>query len=298
MLVAALLVVYFESKMREQNHKISSMFSLVTAITDELNSVKMIALRGGGGEIRFNSDNVPPLLPSQERPENSITLIEVSDDENREDNDDEDSDSSSGSNADSESEPGSESDSEEKPVIIEIGGLKPSNVKILNVNMMPVWAGVLSEHNPVEEEEEEEEACDTFSSDSSSESGNDSGDDDAMIAEEIVVVRDTEVVTNRVEKEAPEIIDLTELLDEEDATTVVNIPEIKIEPGVLGFNLKSIHISNLEEFSQTDPAVIDYAKASLNKLRQVAVVKGLVEDSSKASKLKKGELLKLLGVSE
>jgi hypothetical protein len=39
-LVAALLVVYFESKIRDQNHKISSMFSLVSTLAEDINNVK------------------------------------------------------------------------------------------------------------------------------------------------------------------------------------------------------------------------------------------------------------------
>ena len=40
-LVVALLVVYFESKMREQNHKIFSMLSLVSTLAEDINSMKM-----------------------------------------------------------------------------------------------------------------------------------------------------------------------------------------------------------------------------------------------------------------
>ena len=40
-LVVALLVVYFETKFREQNHKISSMLSLVSSLAEELNGTKM-----------------------------------------------------------------------------------------------------------------------------------------------------------------------------------------------------------------------------------------------------------------
>ena len=41
-LVVALLVVYFESKFRDQNHKISSMLSLVSSLAEEVNGTKMI----------------------------------------------------------------------------------------------------------------------------------------------------------------------------------------------------------------------------------------------------------------
>lgn len=40
-LVVALLVVYFETKFREQNHKISSMLSLVSSLAEEVNGSKM-----------------------------------------------------------------------------------------------------------------------------------------------------------------------------------------------------------------------------------------------------------------
>ena len=40
-LVVALVVVYFESKSREQNHKIASMLSLVSTLAEDMNGVKM-----------------------------------------------------------------------------------------------------------------------------------------------------------------------------------------------------------------------------------------------------------------
>ena len=36
----ALLVVFFESKFREQNHKIASMFSIVTTLAEDMNQLK------------------------------------------------------------------------------------------------------------------------------------------------------------------------------------------------------------------------------------------------------------------
>jgi type II secretory pathway component PulF len=42
LLVTALLVVYFEGKMREQNHKISSMLSLVSSLAEEFNIINTI----------------------------------------------------------------------------------------------------------------------------------------------------------------------------------------------------------------------------------------------------------------
>jgi len=304
-LVAALLIVYFESKMREQNHKISSMFSLVTAITDELNSVKMIALSG----MRPNHipDDGPKLEESMPvikiRNDEAITLIEVSDDDtdDEDEEDEEDEDDSGSSDSESESD-----EVKEPPEIIEIGDLKSSNIKILNVNMMSsnsqsFWAAAASEIIECDFEDGIDEIdADSFSSESSSESGDDS--DAILVMEEIMVIKEEPKVEEQAELEPPEpeIIDLTED-NEDEPDAIIASPEIKIEPGTfnqLDLELKTIHISNLEEPTPFDSAVIDYTKASLNKLRQIVVVKGLVEDSSKSSKLKKGELLKLLGVSE
>ena len=61
-LVVALLVVYFESKMREQNHKISSMVSLVSAMAEELGVVKsnVHILFSGGSRMESDLKKVVP----------------------------------------------------------------------------------------------------------------------------------------------------------------------------------------------------------------------------------------------
>ena len=54
LLVVALVVVYFESKMRDQNHKIASMLSLVSTLAEDMNGVKMglnqVAMHQMGGQ--------------------------------------------------------------------------------------------------------------------------------------------------------------------------------------------------------------------------------------------------------
>ena len=59
-LVVALLVVYFENKFREQNHKISSMLSLVSSLAEELNGTKMViqhlSMRGGVQPQNFQQE--------------------------------------------------------------------------------------------------------------------------------------------------------------------------------------------------------------------------------------------------
>ena len=55
-------------------------------------------------------------------------------------------------------------------------------------------------------------------------------------------------------------------------------------------NLKNVTITDLGEAEDVPKS--EYKKMSLNKLREVAVSKGVVAD---ASKLKKNDILKLLG---
>ena len=50
-LLVGVLIFYFEGKMRDQNHKIASMLSLVSTLADDINNVKMglnhIIIKGG-----------------------------------------------------------------------------------------------------------------------------------------------------------------------------------------------------------------------------------------------------------
>jgi hypothetical protein len=59
----------------------------------------------------------------------------------------------------------------------------------------------------------------------------------------------------------------------------------EVTKGVKMFDLKSIHLE--------EPAVVDYKKLSIGKLKTVVSEKGLASDTSK---MKKQDLLKLLGV--
>ena len=80
-LVVALVIVYFESKVRDQNHKIASMLSLVSTLAEDINGVKMglnhLAITRFGGSIHNSLEHVNPSFLSKENNE----LIEVSDDE-------------------------------------------------------------------------------------------------------------------------------------------------------------------------------------------------------------------------
>ena len=91
------LIFYFENKAREQNHKINSMFSLVSSITEELNNANMRIhyLMNGRGGIQEPLSNSNSNIHTVSIPSNTYSndnKIEVSEDEEDEDEEDEDED--------------------------------------------------------------------------------------------------------------------------------------------------------------------------------------------------------------
>jgi hypothetical protein len=235
-LVAALLVVYFESKMREQNHKMTSMLTLITCMADEMNAIK----------THLNSQPIiggTPINPSSlETNDTHIVrndLIHVSDD----------SDNDSDNISDSESDSGSESNSEDINEVIEIG--VHNDIKVLKLNLSNI-----DDSNDINDIDE-----------------TNLDDLDDLCAED--------------NDESDDTVSVSSSSDDEIEQKIDEIDEIDIS----NLNLKSINISNLEEVKNSTN--FDYKKFTLSKLRSIVVEKELVADSSK---LKKPELLKLLGV--
>jgi hypothetical protein len=262
-LVVALLVVYFESKMRDQNHKIASMLSLVSTLAEDMNGVKMglnhLAMtRVGGGMM-------PPFqqpleqninMPFHSNQENK--LIEVSDDE------DDDSENNESEFDDEESESEIESDDEDED------DESVNDVKILKIN-------VNNEENDIDETEnldlEENMSFGDFEPEEL---------EDHLSETQSVSSESSKLSSNYV----GEILSLK--YDNENSENKKNNDEQHLQ--ISASDLKTINI-NLEDSEQEN---IDYKKLQLNKLRSIVVEKGLSSNSD-ATKLKKQELLKLLG---
>lgn len=258
-LVVALLVVYFESKMRDQNHKIASMLSLVSTLAEDMNGVKMglnhLAIRGGQG-LQQQNNSLSNSLGNF--PETINNLIEVSDDEdedNEEENDEEENDEEEDELEneeldidDEESETNSESSVEETKII----KLQPSN------------------KNVDEEDYELNEEGNNLDFETE-----DLGDLEGDFEPEV----DNEYVE--------EVLDLKYDTEEKHLEEFNNMPSSS--------DLKTISINLGDENHQQHEDNIDYKKLQLPKIRSIVIEKGLVT-SSEASKLKKPELLKLLGV--
>ena len=262
-LVAALLVVYFESKMREQNHKIASMLNLITCMADEMNAIKVHLTHQttnfgiGGSGSQSDNQHQPSSLETNNIHIVKADLIAVSDDSDTDSDND-----SENSIEDNESDSGYESNSEdieEVQNIIEIG--ENNEIKVLKLSLSLSNINDIDENKHVNDFEElgDLEFIDDENDNSSIGSVSVSSDEEDNVNE------NKNNDDNKNDNDNDEI-DISKL------------------------NLKSINISSLEEVKNLDS--IDYKKFTLSKLRSTVVEKGIVIDSSK---LKKNELLKLLG---
>ena len=242
-LVVALMVVYFESKMRDQNHKIASMLSLVSTLAEDMNGVKMglnqLAVTRMGGSFPQNFEQ--PLEKSRVPFNQETKLIEVSDGED-DDDDDDDYDDDIDEEIYIDEDDDNESDEESNHDV----------VKVFKIDM--------NSQNQYED----------------SLSGNNLELDD-------------------LDEELDELDD--ELSEVQSLSSKSSKLSNKLEETVYGETLQEpLNISDLKTISinleDPHPDSLDYKKLSLPKLRSIVSEKGLVSD---ASKLKKNELLKLLG---
>ncbi len=256
-LVVALVVVYFESKSREQNHKIASMLSLVSTLAEDMNGVKMglhhlsVNRVGGNNLPRFPQQAQPSLEESnmqlfQNKDDN---LIPVSDDESMSDSIGDDSDEDSD---DEESE--DDSDEEESD-----DDNNHTNIKILTLNMP----------TPSVEGDDFEEIDDM--------------EDLGGIDEDITETNSQSSMGSRASPK--NVLEMLSTRAAENSTSVEELDASHIN--ISATDLKTINI-NLDEIHADS---VDYKKLPLPKLRSIVTDKGLVDD---ASKLKKQELLKLL----
>ena len=260
-LVVALLVVYFESKMRDQNHKIASMLSLVSTLAEDMNGVKMglnhLAIRGGQG---FQQ----PIIPIGENLGNlqKTNLIEVSDDEEE---------SEEGESEEGESEEGDEEpeESDENEDLESVEDDSDNNSEDLNNDIKVVKLQVSNEN--MSETDELNEDINNLDFEH---------EDLVDLDGEFEPVVDNDYVE--------EVLDLK--YGDENKNDVQHLEESNI---ISSSDLKTISI-NLGEEHQHHEYNNDYKKLQLAKLRSIAVEKGLTSNSE-ASKLKKPELLKLLG---
>ena len=243
LLVVAVMVVYFESKMRDQNHKIASMLSLVSTLAEDMNGVKMglnqLAVTRMGGSFPQNFEQ--PLENSRVPFNQETKLIDVSDgeDDDEEDEEDEEDDDDDDDEEDFDIDEEIDIDEDDDESNHDV-------VKVFKIDMNTEDNFEnLSENNNLELDDLDEELSEVQSLSSKS----------------------------------------SKLSDKLEETIYEKTFQ---EPSNISSDFKTISI-NLEDPNSDS---LDYKKLSLPKLRSIVSEKGL---SSEASKLKKNELLKLLG---
>jgi hypothetical protein len=284
-LVIGVLFLYFEGKMREQNHKIASMLSLVSTLAEDTNGLKVglnhLAITTGGSPISHNSivQNAPSEqdnLGNNKVLQNLNKLIEVSDDEESEDGEEEEFDDSdeleeledSVELNDDQDDTSSESDEcEDDDEEDEDEDEDEDNVKIIKLNISQEISDGEDNNFDLDNADDLEDLVDEF----------ERTDDIPEISKEY----------------AEEVLDLK--YDEQNSASLqeqVTIPSIETNLSeVVASDLKTISI-NLGDEEHTER--IDFKKLQLSKLRSIAIEKGLTTNSE-AQKLKKPDLLKLLG---
>jgi len=315
-LVVALMVLYYESKIRDQNHKIASMLSLVSTLAEDMNNVKFglnhVAMRHGG----MQQDDKPL---EQQTKNNTIVktnshLITVSDDEDETDDETDGSDNTSNNVSDDETDTSndeSHNDDEDESDAESINSNTDNiynndnrfdynsdgiifsndfnNVKILKLNIFS-QDDAPGQHKYEANSKIEEIDENSFNNDA--ESITDLED------ENLEEINDEVSVSISIMSELPddELPD-DELPDDEDLEELTidnkNVANKNISASVnktSSGDFKRIAI-NLGEDQPAEH--VDYKKLQLPKLRSIAIEKGLTSNSE-ASKLKKQDLLKML----
>ena len=220
LLLVGLIGVFFSQRLQEQNHKIESMFGIISTMAEEMNYMRE-KIQGGRTHNESKKEDKKTATDSEN------VLIDVSDDSS------DDSDSDDSSDCDDDGDDDDSSITENKIL---------NCIKVIN----------FGESLTISEKIDAESMSDS-----------DDLDGDDLDGDDLDELDDLEELDNKKISED---------------TTLLN-----------SNSFKSINISNLEETKEFES--LDYKKMSLNKLRSISLSKGL-----DASKLKKTDILKLLGL--
>lgn len=267
-LFIALVVVYFESKIREQNHKIASMLSLVSTMAEEMNGMKMVFTSYGRPTFPMENEkgmpeNYAPFSADLGISNPLTTLIEVSDDDSDNDSDDDNSENSSdGESSDDINDIDDDSQTLELEEQSETMSLNDdNNVKVIKLN---INENAFEDDDETSYNNEHNLDCDL--------ANNDDLDDLQDISSEPKISEEYTAEILNLKYDNP--------VEEETPTAPAEFKTVSIDLG---------------EEHHHEPEHIDFKKLQLPKLRSIAIEKGL-SSATEANKLKKPELLKLLGV--
>ena len=282
LLIVTCLVLYIEQKFKAYDHKMSSMLSLVSSLAEEMDIFK-------------NKSNFSGGLPAMQTEINDLNknleeskLIDVSDDEDDSDDDD-----------DSESETDSETDSESvddlnHPKIVNTMDLGTSENEIITItkledlqsnNIVELDGSIIEELNDRVgkydlEELDNMEELDDLDNSVDLDDLDDLDDDETNVVEELDDIEETNVVEELDDIEETNVVE--ELDDIEETNVVEELDDID-ETNV---------VEELDDIEEINNDLIDYNKLSVAKLKEIALDKNLISNTS--NKLKKIELLKML----
>ena len=250
-LLVSLLVVYFETKIRTQNHKMTSMLSLVSTLAEDMNSMKngmnYLAQMNKEQQNDVEQDNTMNGGLGNNVKLVKTDLIDVSDNEEESDEEDsEESDEEDSEESDEEDSGQEESEEEKQYILNDIDDDEEHT------------------HNIVEELEEftNEETVKVVNIHSENEEVPTENIDNVINVEKILEVDMEHLEENMI----PTMDDLKSISIHIDG---------QLDEGVSG---------------ETNNEMIDYKKLNLPKLRSIAMEKGL-EDTSKLKKQELIELL-------
>ena len=147
--VAALLVVYFESRLREQNHRLKTMLSLITTLAEDTNSLKHKQVKSFyNNEISLDDERIEVSDGEDEdedEDEDDSEIVDLDDLEDEADSEaDSEDDSEAGSKIDMESEAEEDESEIECEEVVNSDEEDEPNIKVLKLNA-PI-DGVLSDN--------------------------------------------------------------------------------------------------------------------------------------------------------
>ena len=169
----------------------------------------------------------------------------------------------------------------------------------INKNLISVSDNEYDEDEDDDEEEDDDDDDDDEDEDEDDDDDEDDEDNDENLDEDIDYLnnKSIKVITlsddNKIENIANHKLIHLDSLDENNDASISNhlIEELNANSDNNNF-LSNISINDLGENEDQQSSKNEYKKLALNKLREVVVSKGLTTD---ASKLKKNDILKLLG---
>lgn len=250
------LFIYLSYKMAEQDHKLSSMVNLVSILAQDLQMVKS-KMAVVEQDFHFNEKLQ---YPSDIMGGNgSNDLISVSDDEDLENDnqdDDDESDDDESENNESEDDLSIYDQEDDDSCISNEEVIDESPEQIKILNLTLVNGDMVDEIE-----------------------NSDTPDNQDI---------------KTIHIEAPFELEESEIYNIDNSTQkdIINLNENNDLPLNNNFSFKNIKINDLGEADDNQTFKSDYKKMSINKLREVVVSKGVIAD---ASKLKKNEILKMLG---